>query len=643
MAASITRRDFVKASVIGTVSAALAAQASGCSPQKAAYDVVVVGAGVVGCCAARELARWDMSVLVLEAGLDIANGATRANSGIVHVGFDPTPGTLKAKYNVEGASLYPQWQSELGFNYTQNGALVLAFEQDELATLNELHERGVQNGAAETRVIDQDELRELEPNVSPKAIGALYAPTSGIVDPYGLTFAAAENAAANGVEFLFGKEVCSITKEADLFNVTTADKQSVTCRAVINAAGAFSDDVNNMICPERLKITCKRGEYQLYHNKLHPFDHTMFQVPTSKGKGVLITHAAFGNLMVGPNSVPQDSKTDVSTTSEGLDEVFAKARKTYPGLTCDDIISTFAGLRASNADGGDFVIGQSSQVTGFFNAACIDSPGLASAPAIASDLASQVAQLLGASQNGDFNPCRSTLPPFAFAGKELQEQLLEQDDAYGITVCRCCKVTQAEIASVLHGPLGVYSLDAIKWRTGAMMGPCQSSRCLAKIAALTAQELGISIASQQRRNQDSYIAANSPDAGSSCDEDFAQAAQAVVFDEDVVERARAAYRIAGTRPAGVYSARGVITLMAQGAVPGSSAAVWGDTSLADTACKLMRQAGMSVNRIDANATLTKISGSSRVQMVSVQDIDGSCTEILCDTLVISHDLDPAEG
>ncbi len=416
----------------------------------------------------------------------------------------------------------------------------------------------------------------------------------------------------------------------------------MTCRAVVNAAGINADSVNNMVCTQRLKISCRRGEYQLYHNKLHPFERTMFQVPSSKGKGVLITHAAFGNLIVGPNSVEQEDKTSVATTAEGLAEIVGKARKTWPELGNDDVISNFAGLRATNADGGDFVIGESSSIAGFFNAACIDSPGLASAPAIAQDIANQVAQRLDAAENSDFDPMRVSNPPFAFSSKETQEQLLAQDADYGVTVCRCCKVTKAEIANVLGGPLGVHSLDAVKWRTGAMMGPCQGGRCMAKIAMLVQEQLGTSLGAQRKRNQDSYIAASSPDAGSTCKASFAANAQAVSFDEGVVERPRAAYRIPGSRPAGVYSARGAIELMAKGAVPGSIAVVWGSTSLAKTATELMRQAGMSVTAVSANARITKISGANRVQMVSIQEGDAH-EELLCDTLVISHDLGKAEA
>jgi glycerol-3-phosphate dehydrogenase len=638
VAVQMTRREFVSSSLLAGVSAALAAPALAKEPQQDTYDVVVVGAGVVGCCCARELARWDLSVLVLEAGLDIANGATRANSGIVHAGFDPTPGTLKAHYNVAGAALYDEWQADLGFSYTKNGALVLAFDDADLQTIEELKARGEQNGAGETRIIGQDELRQLEPNVSPEAVGALYAPCSGIVDPYGLTFAAAENALANGVEFLFGRRVCDVARDeaTGAFTLTAEDGTCVQARAVINAAGVFSDEVNNMACAEKLAITCKRGEYQLYNNRLHPFTCTMFQTPTDKGKGVLITHAAFGNLIVGPNSVAQDSKTDVSTTAEGLDEVVAKAAKTWPDVSNDDVISTFSGLRAKNADTDDFVIGESESTPGFFNAACIDSPGLASAPAIGQELAAQVAEKLGAGENAGFNPTRQASAPYAFLGPEDQAALVAEDPAYGTTVCRDCKVTEAEIVNVLHGPLGVYSLDAVKWRTGAMMGPCQGGRCLAKICALAMRELGLSIDELPKRNDGSNVALGEGAA------DVTAAAQEVAFDEDVYELPRASYRIPGSRPAGVYSARCAIELLAQGALPGTNAVVWGSTELADKAANLMEQAGMAAERLADDARIACIRGEARVEQVSVEDPGGTTRQIACDTVVVSHDLAPAE-
>ncbi len=696
MALEIARRSFMKGTLMAGISAALAKTAAA-APQRDAYDVVVVGAGVVGCCAARELARWDLSVLVLEAGLDIAGGATRANSGIVHVGFDPLPGTLKARYNVAGAALFAQWQAELGFNYSVNGALVLAFDDEDLQTLEQLKARGEQNGAEGTRIIGQDELRALEPNVSPEAVGALYAPTSGIVDPYGLAFAAAENAAGNGVEFLFGRRVVGIeAAQAGGFVLTAQDGTAVEARAVLNAAGVFSDEVNNMACAEKLSIAPRRGEYQLYHNKLQPFTHTLFQTPTDKGKGVLITHAAFGNLIVGPNSVAQESKVSVATTAEGLDEIVQAAAKTWPDVPNDDVISNFCGLRAKNVDTGDFVIGQSASTPGFFNAACIDSPGLASAPAIATELAQQMAAYLDACENASFDPKREGHAPFAFLDEATQQSLIAQDSAYGTTVCRDCGVTEAEIVSVLHGPLGVHCLDAVKWRTGAMMGPCQSGRCLSKICALISRELGLDPDELCKRDEGSPVAVGTSGSGASgravAGEDAAaggeaveteatgatsnladapqaagqagafdgaehsaavdpsapsltQAAQAagqVAFDEGVIEMPRASYRIPGTRPAGVYAARAAIELLAQGVLVGSRVVVWGSTDLAQTCAALMEQAGASVVRLPDDARIARIDGDARLERVAVEQ-DGATRDLACDTLIVSHDLGPAEN
>ncbi len=664
MALEMTRRSFMKGTLMAGISTALAKTAAA-APQRDAYDVVVVGAGVVGCCAARELARWDLSVLVLEAGLDIAGGATRANSGIVHVGFDPLPGTLKARYNVAGAALFAQWQAELGFNYSVNGALVLAFDDADLQTLEQLKERGEQNGAEGTRIIGQDELRALEPNVSPEAVGALYAPTSGIVDPYGLAFAAAENAVANGVEFLFGRRVVGIeAAQGGGFVLTAQDGTAVEARAVLNAAGVFSDEVNNLVCAEKLSIAPRRGEYQLYHNKLQPFTHTLFQTPTDKGKGVLITHAAFGNLIVGPNSVAQESKVSVATTAEGLDEIVAAAAKTWPDVPNDDVISNFCGLRAKNADTGDFVIGQSASTPGFFNAACIDSPGLASAPAIAVELAQQMAAYLDACENALFDPKREGHAPFAFLDEATQQSPIAQDSAYGVTVCRDCGVTEVEIVSALHGPLGVHCLDAVKWRTGAMMGPCQSARCLSKICALIARELGLEPDSLCKRDEGSAVAVGESEAAGQAvaGEDVAagiedagaggptapsltQAAQAagqVAFDESVIEMPRASYRIPGTRPAGVYAARAAIELLAQGVLVGSRVVVWGSTDLAQTCAALMEQAGASVVRLPDDARIARIDGDARLERVAVEQ-DGATQDLACDTLIVSHDLAPAEN
>ena len=453
------------------------------------FDVVVVGAGIAGCTAARELARYDLSICVLEAGNDIACGATRANSAIVHAGFDPAPGTLKARFNVEGSKAYPRWCDELGVQFRRNGSMVLAFDDEGRSKLDELARRAQANGVEGVHIVSGDRAREMEPNVSPEVACALVAPTGGIVDPYGFAFAAAENACGNGVRFLFNHRAERIVRADGGFRVE-ASGERFFARAVVNAAGLFADELNNMVSGERFSITPRRGEYYLYDTEYATtFEHTMFQVPGTLGKGVLVTPTIHGNMLIGPNSVSQASKTDLSTTQEGLADIVERARRTWSAASPRGAITNFAGLRAAG-ESGDFVIGEAADAPGFFNIACFESPGLTSAPAVATFIASQVAVRLGAKANLAFNPHRAPAIPFTAMDDRQREQAIAQDPTFGHVVCRCCEVTEAEVVRVLHGPLPVLSLDAIKWRTGAMMGRCHGGFCSPELVEIMSRELG---------------------------------------------------------------------------------------------------------------------------------------------------------
>ena len=453
------------------------------------FDVVVVGAGIAGCTAARELASYDLSICVLEAGNDIACGATRANSAIVHAGFDPVPGTLKARFNVEGSKAYPRWCDELGVQFRRNGSMVLAFDDEGRLKLEELVRRADANGVEGVRIVSGNRAREMEPNVSPEAACALVAPTGGIVDPYGFAFAAAENACGNGVRFLFNHRVERIVRVGGGFIIEVAGER-FSARAVVNAAGLFADEINNMVSGKRFSITPRRGEYYLYDTEYATtFEHTMFQVPGPLGKGVLVTPTIHGNMLIGPNSVSQASKTDLSTTQEGLADIVERARRTWPAASPRGAITNFAGLRAAG-ESGDFVIGEAADAPGFFNIACFESPGLTSAPAVATFIASQVAARLGAGGNPSFNPRRAPQLPFTAMTDEQRERAIASNPAFGHVVCRCCEVTEAEVVRALHGPLPVLSLDAIKWRTGATMGRCHGGFCSPELVEIMSCELG---------------------------------------------------------------------------------------------------------------------------------------------------------
>lgn len=634
------------------------------------YDVIVIGAGVIGAATARELARFDLGVLVLEAGLDLACGATRANSGVVHAGYDPLPGTLKAKYNVAGSALFDQWQRELGFVFFRNGALVLAFDDADSKTLEDLLGRARANGVTGVSIVCRDELQEMEPNVSPDAIAALSVPSSGICDPYGLTYGAAENAVANGVEFAFDARVVDVSREGDGFAVAVEDGRSFAARAVVNCAGVHADEINNLVSERKIEIVPVKGEYLLYNNALAgTIRRSVFQAPDSKGKGVLVSPVVFGNIFIGPNAAPAASKDDLATTDDGQREVLDRAKRTWPGASTDQVIATYAGLRAHDASGsGDFIVGEAPDVPGFFNAACIDSPGLASAPAIAVDLSRMVAKHLGAEANHDFDPVRTPAPLLAMMGEEGRAQLIDENPLYGVPVCKCCHVSEGEVVDALHRVLPVKSLDALKWRTGATMGPCHGGRCTARIMQIMQRELGVKADDVQKRQQGSNLVVGEA-TGSSASEGFepvttrcvelARSIRADLDERGLREVGSGELGIVGTRPAGVYSALQAMELACEtGRLPGRNAVVWGTHEIALQAALALADAGVTVMRVletgdapkDAPALLedlaergipiqcqtrvTRVSGPDRLESVTIA-YDGTDETLACDLLIAS--------
>lgn len=524
--------------------------------------VAVIGAGVVGCCIARELCRFAVRVVVLEAGDDVACGATRANSGIVHAGFDPQPGTLKARYNALGSAVYPRWASELGFGYYRNGSMVAAFSDEELAGLDELLARGRANGIEGLRVVDAAEARAMEPALSSEVRGALIAETGAICDPYGITYGAAENAAANGAEFLFDERVVAIDRAAaPRWRIRTTSGLVVEADAVVNAAGVHADEINNLVGGRKLEITPVRGDYILYESSLGPlFHHTVFQVPGPAGKGVLVSPTVHGNLFIGPNAVPQQSKESLGTTREGLEFIIDRARRTWPDCSTRGMITNFAGLRASGASR-DFVVGEAEDTPRFFNAACIDSPGLTAAPAIAEALSRRIAEALAARENPSFDPIRRPRPLLAMMGEDGIERAIAEDPTCGNIVCSCCKVSEGEIVAALCGPLPVLSLDALKWRCGAMMGECHGGFCTPKILRIVCRELGCRPEEVDKRLRGSWMVASSRP-------DYVETAQTEGSAASALAPAQAAYDVAvvGAGAAGMAAAkaaarRGVRVLM----------------------------------------------------------------------------------
>ena len=466
-------------------------------------DVIVIGAGVVGCATARELTRWNLNVAVLEAGSDVAEGASKANSAIVHAGFDAKPGTNKAKFNVLGNRMFEDVCRELKVPFRRNGSLVLAFGAEDEATLAELKARGEQNGVP-TEIIPQDELRRREPNVSPEATAALWAPTGGICCPYELTFRYAENAAANGAEFFFDAKVVNVARVAPTgdyvsdaplpYRVSCADGREFVARAVVNCAGIHSDEISNLVVPTKYSITARRGEYlMLDRDEDGTFSATMFQCPSKMGKGILVSPTVDGTVIVGPTAEDVPDKEDKATTYEGLEKVKAGARRTYPNLPLGKVIAEFSGMRAHETTVGDFILGEALGAPGFFNAVGVESPGLTSAPAIGLYLAGQVAERLGASRK---NPALvskdvSWWPKTREMKPEELAELVERDPSFGRVICRCEEVTEGEIRAAIRARVGARTLDGIKRRTRSGMGRCQGGFCTPRLIEILGAELGL--------------------------------------------------------------------------------------------------------------------------------------------------------
>ncbi len=466
------------------------------------YDIIVIGAGVSGCAIARELSRYKIKIMVLEKALDICEGTSKANSGIVHAGYDAKPGTLKAKLNVEGSRKMKALSRELDFSYKQNGSLVLCFDEKDRSKLEELKRRGEQNGVSDICILSRNEVLALEPEVGDKVIAALYAPTGAIVCPFGLTIALAENAAVNGVEFQLGTKVEGVHKAASGYQVKT-NKGNYETKIVINAEGVYADELLNMVCNENMKLIPRRGEYLLCDKLAKGIpEHTLFQLPTALGKGVLVTPTVHGNLLIGPTAEDIENKEGVETTVEGMELIREKAALSVRQLPLKQVITSFAGLRAHGGE--DFIIGEVEDAPGFIDVAGIESPGLTCAPAIGAYVAEMVKNLLSPSLKEEFIAQRKGIPSMALASDEERQKLISDNPAYANVICRCEMVTEGEIVDAIRRPLGARTTDGIKRRTRAGMGRCQSGFCNPKVVEILARELGVDESAILKSGEDSW-------------------------------------------------------------------------------------------------------------------------------------------
>ena len=456
------------------------------------YDVVIIGAGVSGSASARELSRYKVNACVIEKTEDVCSGTSKANSGIVHAGFDAPEGSLMAKLNVEGNLMMEELSKELDFPFKKNGSLVICLSEEDMPKLKELYDRGIRNGVKELKILNKEEVLELEPNITDDVYAALYAPTGGIVCPFGLNIALAENANTNGIEFRFNTEAQDIEKIDGGFIIKT-NQGDIKTKYIVNAAGVYADKFHNMVSQNKINITARKGEYCLLDKTAgNHVSRTIFALPGKMGKGVLVSPTAHGNLIVGPTSTDIDDKEGVNTTREGLDTVIGKSSMNVKNIPMRQVITSFSGLRA-HEDNHEFIIKELEDAKGFIDCAGIESPGLTSSPAIGKMVADILKEKLNLEENPNFVGTRKGILDPNTLSLEERNQLIKEQPAYGNIICRCEMITEGEIIDAIRRPLGAKSLDGLKRRTRAGMGRCQAGFCSPKTMEILERELSISM------------------------------------------------------------------------------------------------------------------------------------------------------
>ena len=455
------------------------------------YDVAIIGAGVTGGLTARQLSKYRLSICLIEAGCDVALGATKANSAIVHGGYDPVPGTLKAALNVKGTAMMEKLCEELEVHYKNNGSMVVAFDGEQLEHVKKLYERGKANGVPGLSVITGDEARKIEPALSKTIVGALLCESSGIVCPYDLTIAAVGNAMDNGADLALGFKVTGITDNGDHYEITSDDGAKINAKYVVNAAGLGSDDIARMLGDD-YHITAKKGEYMLLDKSEGGLvKKTIFQTPTKAGKGILVSPTVDGNLLVGPTSEKTD-KDDKTTTPKGLDTIREKASLSVENVNYRAVITSFTGLRSSCDESDDFILEISKKSKRAVNAVGIDSPGLSSSPAIAEYIVSLLERAgLRLEENENFEPRRVNCKHFRTLSEEEKNALIKKEPSYGRVICRCETVTEGEILAAIRQNPKATTIDGIKRRTRAGMGRCQGGFCMPFVTDIISKELKI--------------------------------------------------------------------------------------------------------------------------------------------------------
>lgn len=470
------------------------------------YDVLIIGAGVIGGMAARELSRYDLKVCLLEKENDVATGASRANSGIVHGGYDPEPGTLKAKLNTVGVDMLYEAAQQLHVPCLHNGSMVCAFGEKEDPAVQELYDRGIINGIPGLKILTGDEARAIEPNLSTAITSALHVTNAGIICPYELTVASIGNAMDNGVELKRNFAVSSIVKNEEGYTVTAASGETVTGKYVVNCAGGFSDKVAAMVGDDHFTIIPRAGEYILLDKtEGSRVSHTIFQVPSEEGKGILVSPTVDGNLLTGPTALKVETPESRDTTPAGLEQVQRLAAKSVPSVNFRQVITSFTGVRSSEK-GGDFIIEESAKAPGVVHVAAIDSPGLTCCVAIARyavDILRNAGLML--SEKANWNGNRENPHAFREMSDDEKNTYIQQNPDYGKIVCRCETVSEGEIRAAIRRNPGARDIDGVKRRTRSGMGRCQGGFCGPYVMALIAEELGIPMETVTKNGGESYM------------------------------------------------------------------------------------------------------------------------------------------
>lgn len=465
-------------------------------------DIIVIGAGVVGCAIARELSKYNLDVLVVDKNEDVAEGISKANSGIIHGGYNEKKGTLKAKLNLEGNKMMDELSKELQFPFKRNGALVLAFNEEELDKIKNLKANGDELGVEGLEILNKKEVIELENNINSDVVAALHVKTSGIVSPYEMTLAFAENAVENGVEFKLGQAVKNIKREDNIYKLTLDNDKNLEAKMIINASGLGGAYLNNLINEVKYEISPVKGEYCLFDKVAGGMcKKTLFQVPSKLGKGVLVTPTVDGNLLLGPNAKADGG---VSTSRSGIDEIMEKSKKTIKELPFARVLNTFSGLRPK-VEGEDFIIEEAKDNPNFINVIGIDSPGLTAAPAIATYIIDLISDKIKLTKKENFKSTREKMIRMADLSIEEKNKLIKENPSYGKMVCKCEFVTEGEIIDSIKRPLGATTLDGVKRRTRAMMGGCQGTGCMIPISMILSKTLNIDISQVNKNSKSSTV------------------------------------------------------------------------------------------------------------------------------------------